>query len=128
MKKKIIIGLSILIGGYLVLAIVASLLVPRMIADSERRLFGIRLATVRVEQDQILLSQRIQDTISQTLDKGRPKDEEVSALLADPDINRLALVYLGADWSVQRSEFIGAVAHLRREIKLQTESKKKLEE
>ncbi len=127
MKKKIVIGLLILVGGYLALAVVASLLAPKMIADSERRLFGIRLATARVEQDQILLSQRIQDTISQTLDKGQSKDEEVAVLLTDPDINRLALVYLGADWSVQRSEFIGAVAHLRREIKLQTESKKKLE-
>lgn len=127
MKKKIVIGLLILVGGYLALAVVASLLAPKMIADSERRLFGIRLATARVEQDQILLSQRIQDTISQTLDKGQSKDEEVAVLLTDPGINRLALVYLGADWSVQRSEFIGAVAHLRREIKLQTESKKKLE-
>lgn len=127
MKKKIVIGLLILVGGYLALAVVASLLAPKMIADSERRLFGIRLATARVEQDQILLSQRIQDTISQTLDKGQSKDEEVAVLLTDPDINRLALVYLGADWSVQQSEFIGAVAHLRREIKLQTESKKKLE-
>lgn len=127
MKKKIVIGLLILVGGYLALAVVASLLAPKMIADSECRLFGIRLATARVEQDQILLSQRIQDTISQTLDKGQSKDEEVAVLLTDPDINRLALVYLGADWSVQRSEFIGAVAHLRREIKLQTESKKKLE-
>lgn len=127
MKKKIVIGLLILVGGYLALAVVASLLAPKMIADSERRLFGIRLSTARVEQDQILLSQRIQDTISQTLDKGQSKDEEVAVLLTDPDINRLALVYLGADWSVQRSEFIGAVAHLRREIKLQTESKKKLE-
>lgn len=127
MKKKIVIGLLILVGGYLALAVVASLLAPKMIADSERRLFGIRLATARVEQAQILLSQRIQDTISQTLDKGQSKDEEVAVLLTDPDINRLALVYLGADWSVQRSEFIGAVAHLRREIKLQTESKKKLE-
>lgn len=127
MKKKIVIGLLILVGGYLALAVVASLLAPKMIADSERRLFGIRLATARVEQDQILLSQRIQDTISQTLDKGQSKNEEVAVLLTDPDINRLALVYLGADWSVQRSEFIGAVAHLRREIKLQTESKKKLE-
>lgn len=127
MKKKIVIGLLILVGGYLALAVVASLLAPKMIADSERRLFGIRLATARVEQDQILLSQRIQDIISQTLDKGQSKDEEVAVLLTDPDINRLALVYLGADWSVQRSEFIGAVAHLRREIKLQTESKKKLE-
>lgn len=127
MKKKVIIGLLILVGGYLALAVVASLLAPKMIADSERRLFGIRLAAARVEQDQILLSQRIQAITSQTLEQGKSKDEEVAAQLTDPDINRLALVYLGADWSVQRSEFIGAVAHLRREIKLQTKSKKKLE-
>ena len=126
-KKKLVIGLLILVGGYLALAVAASLIVPKMIVDSERRLFGVRLAAVRVEQDQILLSQRIQDVTNRTLGKGGSKDEEVAALLADPDINRLALVYLGTDWAVQRSGFVGAASHLRREVKRQQEAHKKIE-
>ena len=125
--KKLVIGLLILVAGYLALAVAASLVIPKMIVDSERRLFGVRLAAVRVEQDQILLSQRIQDVTNRTLGKGGSKDEEVAALLADPDINRLAFVYLSADWAVQRSGFVGAAAHLRREVRLQQEAQKKIE-
>lgn len=126
--KKALIGLLVLAAGYLALAVVAWRTVPKMVADSERRLFGVRLAAARIEQDQILLSQRIQDITNQTLGKGCLKDEEVAALLADPDINRLALVYLGADWAIQRSSLVGAAAHLRREVNQQQERRKELEE
>lgn len=95
-----------------------------MIADTERRLFGVRIAIAQLEQDQILLSQRIQAVTDQTIGKGRPKEEEVAALLADPDINRLAFVYLGADWAIQRSGLLGAAAHLRELFDLQMSDRK----
>lgn len=72
----------------------------------------------------ILLSQRIQAVTDQTIGKGRPKEEEVAALLADPDINRLAFVYLGADWAIQRSGLLGAAAHLRELFDLQMSDRK----
>lgn len=118
-KKKLAVLGGALVVGYLVLAAVAWRICPKMIADSERRLFGVRVALARLEQDQILLSQRIQAATSQTLGKGQAKDAEVAALLADPDVNRLALVYLGADWSMQRSAFVGTVAHLRAQFEQQ---------
>lgn len=110
---------GVAVVAYLVLAFVACLVVPKMIADSERRLFGVRLALAQLEQDQILLSQRIQAVTSETLGKGQPKDAEVAALLADPDVNHLAFVYLGADWSLQRSALVGAVSHLRAQFEQQ---------
>lgn len=119
MKKKFCIVLSVLVGLYLISAVVAWLMVPKMCADMERRLFGVRLEAARVEQDQILLSQRIRAITEQTLGKGGAKEQEIAALLADPDINRLAHVYLGADWAIQRSGLLGAVSHLRGQFSLQ---------
>ena len=118
-KRKLVLFWGVAVVAYLVLAFVACLVVPKMIADSERRLFGVRLALAQLEQDQILLSQRIQAVTSETLGKGRPKDAEVAALLADPDVNHLAFVYLGADWSLQRSALVGAVSHLRAQFEQQ---------
>ena len=124
MKRKLVWGSLIAVTVYIVLAVVAWLIVPKMIADSEGRLFGVRIAIARLEQDQILLSQRIQAVIDQTLGKGRLKDEEVATLLADPDINHLALVYLGADWVIQRSELIGVAAHMRNQFSQQKKDRK----
>ena len=118
-KRKLVLFWGVAVVAYLVLAFVACLVVPKMIADSERRLFGVRLALAQLEQDQILLSQRIQAVTSETLGKGQPKDAEVAALLADPDVNHLAFVYLGADWSLQRSALVGAVSHLRAQFEQQ---------
>ena len=118
-KRKLVLFWGVAVVAYLVLAFVACLVVPKMIADSERRLFGVRLALAQLEQDQILLSQRIQAVTSETLGKGQPKDAEVAALLADPDVNHLAFVYLGADWSLQRSALVGAISHLRAQFEQQ---------
>ena len=118
-KKKLALFGGVLAVGYLVLAIVAWRIVPKSIADSERRLFGVRLALAQLEQDQILLSQRIHAVTSETLGKGQTKDAEVAALLADPDVNHLAFVYLGADWSLQRSALVGAISHLRAQFEQQ---------
>ena len=118
-KKKLALFGGILAVGYLALAIVAWRIVPKSIADSERRLFGVRLALAQLEQDQILLSQRIHAVTSETLGKGQTKDAEVAALLADPDVNHLAFVYLGADWSLQRSALVGAISHLRAQFEQQ---------
>ena len=118
-KRKLVLFWGVAVVAYLVLAFVACLVVPKMIADSERRLFGVRLALAQLEQDQILLSQRIHAVTSETLGKGQLKDAEVAALLADPDVNHLAFVYLGADWSLQRSALVGAVSHLRAQFEQQ---------
>lgn len=118
-KKKIGFVLLALVVGYVLLAIVAWCIVPKKLADAEQRLFGVRLAIVHVEQDQILLSQRIRAVTDQTLGKGLGKEAEVIGLLSDPDINHLALVYLGADWATQRSGLMGAVRHLREVFNMQ---------
>ncbi len=122
-KKKIAFVLLALVAGYVVLAIVAWRLVPKRIADAEQRLFGVRLAIVHVEQDQILLSQRIRAVTDQTLGKGLGKEAEVIGFLSDPDINHLALVYLGADWATQRSGLMGAVRHLRAVFDMQKQDR-----
>lgn len=124
MKNRLIVLSACAVVAYLVLAVVACRIVPKKIADAERRLLGVRVAIANLEQDRIVLSQRIQAITDRTLKVGKTKDVEIEELLSDPDINHFALVYLGADWSVPRSAFIGAVAHSRSLISMQRKDRK----
>ncbi len=122
--KKILITLAIVVGCYLCVAIGAWCIVPRMIANTDRRLLGVRVAIARLEQDQLLLAERIKAATDSTIKRGKSKDEEIVALLSDSDVNHLALVYLGSDWSIQRSGFMGTVAHMRELLALQEKERK----
>lgn len=123
MRKTLSI-LAVLLGLYLCVAIGVWCIVPRKIADVEQRLSGVRIAIARLEQDQIMLSERVKAATDATIGRGQSKVEEVAALLKDPDINHLALVYIGSDWAIQRSGFLGTVSHMRELLDRQDSDRK----
>ena len=122
MKKVIVISVAAIVC-YAALGVAAGYLLPAKIEEAERRLPGIGAAISRIATDQLRVSERMRDITSQTLARGGSKIDEVSMMLGDPELNRLALTYLGADWSVQRSSFLGSVTHSRKLLKVQKEEK-----
>ena len=122
--KKTLSVLATLFGLYLCVAIGAWCIVPRKLADVEQRLSGVRVAIARLEHDQIMLSERVKAATDATIGRRKSKVEEVAALLKDPDINHLALVYLGSDWAIQRSGFLGSVSHMRELLEMQDNDRK----
>lgn len=111
--KKILIILGFIVCGYVVAGVFAGYALVAKIEDAERKLPGIGLAISRIAADQLLASERMKTITSTTLGAGGTKIEEVAKLLEDPDLNRLALTYLGSDWSIQRSCFLGNVKQFR---------------
>ena len=122
--RKILIALLVIVVGYIAVAIAAWHILPKMIVDSDRRLIGVRLAIAKLSNDQLVLSQRMLAITDATLGKGKSKVDEVTALLSDPDINHLAVIYMGSDWAIQKSSFMGAVSHMRELVKTQLDARK----
>ena len=121
--KKLFVVCVVAIVGYAVLGIAAGRLLPAKIEEAERKLPGIGIAISRIAADQLQASERMRDITSRTLGRGGSKIDEVSMMLGDPELNRLALTYLGADWSVQHSSFLGNVNHSRKLLKVQKEER-----
>lgn len=121
--KKLFVICFVAIIGYAALGIAAGRLLPAKIEEAERKLPGIGIAISRIATDQLQASERMRDITSRTLGCGGSKIEEVSMMLGDPELNRLALTYLGADWSVQHSSFLGCVNHSRKLLKVQKEER-----
>ena len=119
MKKFIIVFVLIGLVVYAGCGIAAMLLLPAKIAETESVLPAIEIVLSKVSNDQLLVSRRIAQITEKTLAKGMDKAAEVDAILSDPDLNRLALIYLGSDWSIQRSAFLGSVQHMRNLLTMQ---------
>lgn len=117
--KKLLVVCVVAGVGYVALSIAAMRLLSAKIEEAEWKLPGIGAAISRIAADQLQASERMRDITSQTLERGGSKIEEVSMMLGDPELNRLALTYLGADWSVQRSSFLGSVNHSRKSLTVQ---------
>lgn len=117
--KKLFVICVVAIVGYVALGILAGYLLPKKIEEAESKLPGIGAAISRIAADQLQVSERMRDITSRTLKRGGSKVEEVSMMLGDSELNRLALTYLGADWSVQHSSFLGSVNHSRKLLKVQ---------
>lgn len=119
MKKFIICIVLVALAIYVGCGIAAMLLLPAKIAEAESALPSIETVLSKIANDQLLVSRRISQITENTLAKGLDKAAEVDAILADPDLNRLALTYLGSDWSIQRSAFLGSVQHMRNLLTMQ---------
>jgi len=109
---------------YVIAAVAAWRLLPSKIQDADNRLWGVRAAISRLTKDQWIVSERMRTITSETLGRGRSKIEQVSAIMDDPDLNHIALTYMGADWSLQRSSFLGQVAHARNLLATQREARR----
>lgn len=121
--KKLFVICVVAIVGYVALGILAGYLLPKKIEEAESKLPGIGAAISRIAADQLQVSERMRDITSRTLKRGGSKVEEVSMMLGDSELNRLALTYLGADWSVQHSSFLGSVNHSRKLLKVQKDER-----
>lgn len=121
--KKLFVICVVAIIGYAALGILAGYLLPKKIEEAESKLPGIGAAISRIAADQLRASERMRDITSRTLKCGGSKVEEVSMMLGDSELNRLALAYLGADWSVQHSSFLGSVNHSRKLLEVQKEER-----
>lgn len=121
--KKLFAMCVIAVIAYAALGIAAGYLLPKKIEEAEGKLPGIGVAISRIATDQLRVSERMREITALTLGKGGSKIEEVSMMLGDSELNRLALTYLGADWSIQRSSFLGSVNHSRKLLKVQKEER-----
>lgn len=121
--KKLLILVIALVCIYAGLGVVAGYVLPMKIEEAERKQAGIGVAISQVANDQLLASSRMREITSQTLGSGKTKVDEIAMMLGDPDLNRLALTYLGADWSVQRSGLLGSVQHSRCMLKEQKDAR-----
>ena len=121
--KKLFAICIVAVIAYAALGVAAGYLLPKKIAEAEAKLPGIGVAISRIATDQLCVSERMRQITALTLGKGGSKIEEVSMMLGDSELNRLALTYLGADWSVQRSSFLGNVNHSRKLLKVQKEER-----
>jgi len=122
--KKILLTLVVLAVGYLAVGVGAWRVLPGKIAEAERKRVGVTMALAKIANDQLLVSKRISAITAQTLNKGQDKAAQVSMLLGDPTLNRMAQTYLGADWAVVRSSFVGSVKHLRDLLRMQKADRK----
>ena len=123
--RKLVVICIVVVVCYAVVGVAAGLLLPAKIEEAERKLPGIGAAISRIAADQLRVSERMRDITAKTLERGGSKIDEVSMMLGDAELNRLALAYLGADWSVSRSSFLGSVNHSRNLLK--TQRKEQLE-
>ena len=121
--KKLFAICIVAVIAYAALGVAAGYLLPKKIEEAEAKLPGIGVAISRIATDQLRVSERMREITAQTLGVGGSKIAEVSMMLGDPELNRLALTYLGSDWSVQRSSFLGSVNHSRKLLKVQREER-----
>jgi len=122
---KAVVFVGVLAAGYAAVAIAAWRIMPGKIAEAEQKRVGVTMALSKIANDQLTVSRRISDITAQTLGKGRDKASQVSELLGDPALNRMALTYTGADWATMRSSFVGNVKHMRDLLKMQKGDRKK---
>lgn len=122
MKLPYVIGGSILIVGGAVAA--WQLHLARCAAVAEEKLPVIECAIAKVTADQALMSDRIREIGRRIEQQHKTKVDETEALLVDKDLNRLALLYLGSDWALPRSEFAGSVRHMKKLHNMQQAARK----
>jgi len=98
---------------YAIAAVAAHCLLPQKLAASERRQWGVRAAIAQLIRDQKTVSERVKVITDTTIGQGKTKVDEVTALLDDNELNRIAERYHASEWAERRSTFLGHVSHSR---------------
>lgn len=80
--------------------------------EKERR--GIRVSIAAVKADQLRVSERQREITGRTLGVGQTKVDEMREMLADSELNRLALSYMGDDWTAAQSDFLARVSKIHK--------------
>lgn len=117
--RKLFCCIFLILLAYVGIGLALGLRVSEMI-EKERR--GIMVAVAAVKADQLRLSERQREIIGRTLGTGQTKLEEMREMLADEELNRIAILYVGKDWSVVRRDFLARVSQIH---KLDSESRDK---
>ena len=114
MKRKVLIVCAIIALCSIVsyLAYVMYYL-PKQIMLIDNRMLAIQQAISELSKDQLLLSQTVSDITDRAVETDRGKELTVREMLSNPVINRLALNYLGRDFSSQKSMFEGQIKHIK---------------
>lgn len=89
----------------------------------ERKRKGIDLALSALVADQLRCTDRMLEITGRTLDAGRSMPDEMRDILADRELNQIALAYMGEDWSDERSDFLGCIVRYRKEMRTCQEEK-----
>ena len=120
MKRKVLIVCAIIALCSIVsyLAYVMYYL-PKQIMLIDNRMTAIQQAISELSKDQLLLSQTVSDITDRAVETDRGKELTVREMLSNPVINRLALNYLGRDFSSQKSMFEGQIKHIKAVSKTQ---------
>jgi hypothetical protein len=92
---------------------------PKQIMLIDNRMTAIQQAISELSKDQLLLSQTVSDITDRAVETDRGKELTVREMLSNPVINRLALNYLGRDFSSQKSMFEGQIKHIKAVSKTQ---------
>lgn len=115
-------GAVCLAAVYVLFAVVMIWHLPKKIALEESRIPGIESAIAEIAGDQLLLSKRINEIVDKANGERRKKVDIVHSMLSDADVNRLALNYLGRDFSTYKSAFASEVKHARDLLKTQRDT------
>ena len=112
-KGKVLIVCTIVV--FCSLSYLANVLyyLPKQIMLIDNRMPAIQQAISELSKDQVLLSQIVSDITDRVVGANRGKEFAVREMLLDPVINRLALNYLGRDFSSQKSMFEGWIKHIK---------------
>ena len=101
--RKTIRWVVVLLVGYIGAGLFVGLcLSPRI----ERNRKGVALAFSALVADQLRCTDRLLEITGRTLDVGRSMPDEMRDILADRDLNQIAIAYTGEDWSNERSDFL----------------------
>ena len=74
---------------------------------------GLQSVLMKLEADRQIVSSRVNAVTEASLRRNLSEAEEVFELMGDADLNRLALLYMGADWSTPRNAFQGRIRGLQ---------------
>ena len=122
--KIVKVGVSIVLVFallYVAVAFVALRSLSGRIAEDETRMPALQSAMKTLKEDRSVFSGRIHEIVG----KNKAKDAAVHAMLEDADLNRLAQNYLGSDFAMARSEFVGRIRTLRKTLQEQRSNRKK---
>lgn len=107
---KILICLAVVILGLLA---AARWYAVRELDGADGSRAGLLTAVSKLESDRRIVYSRVAEISNASYRSKQSTADEVAELLGDGDLNRLALRYMGADWSIPRSVFLGRVRELQ---------------
>lgn len=125
MKKLFVILAAAFVFVGVVYGVYVTWYLPMVIEKYEARTPVIQQALAEVSNDQLLLSKTVGQITENAVRNSNGKAKALLEMLSDSHINRLALNYLGVDFSMYKSSYIGQLKHIRNMGKIQGDKHRK---